>query len=196
MANATYQLSIAGTHYNQFVENVICFKGDLAAGIDTMAESEDLVESWLSNVVTAWLACVPPTYLIDRLSARCLLPAGPSSVFHHQVINDAHIGTFGTAAASENLCPAVNLIPPMGVKSQGRVYLPCVAKTAIDNNKFVAGYITAVNALFNLMAAGFANSATTWKTAVYSKKNGTSSLSLAHSLSAAIGFQGRRRRPI
>jgi len=196
MANATFQLSITCTHYNQFIENVMCFQGDLADGSQPYTQGKDLVDSWYGSIRTLWLGVLPPTVTLDRLSTRCLLPSGPSNGYHRQVINDALVGTFGTAAQSENLCPAVNLIPPMGVKTQGRTYLPCVPKTAIDNNTFTAGYITAVNALFTALEAGFADSATTWKLAIYSKKNRTSSLALQHSLSAAIGFQGRRRRPL
>jgi hypothetical protein len=196
MANATFQLSIACTHYNQFVENVLCFQGDLADGSQPLTQGRDLIDAWQNDLETLWLACLPPTVLIDRYSARCLLPSGPSNVAHKQVINDAHIGTFGTAAQSENLCPAVNLIPPMGVKSQGRVYMPCVPKTGIDNNVYTSGYITAINAAFHQMLVGMSASATVWKLAVYSKKNATSSLCTATSLSAAIGFQGRRRKPL
>jgi hypothetical protein len=196
MANATYQMSITGTHYNQFVENVLCFQGSLADGTQTLEEGQDLIDAWIDGIIDPWCATLPETYTLDRLSTRCLLPAGPSNVAHRQVINQAFVGTFGTGAVSENLCPVMNLIPPMGVKSQGRVYMPCVAKTAIDNNQFVAGYVTAMNALFDAMIAGFSTSATDWKLAIYSKKNGTSSLALNHSLSAAIGFQGRRRRPL
>jgi hypothetical protein len=196
MANATYQLSVTGTHYNQFVENVMCFQGDTADGTQTLAEGQDLIDSFVSAIVPSWLACLPPTYTLDRLSTRCVVPSGPSNVAHSQVINSALIGTFGTGAVSENLCPAVNLIPPMGIKTQGRVYMPCIAKTAIDNNQFVTGYRTAVNSVFGLMRIGFSISAITWKLAIFSKKNGTSSLCLASSLSAAIGFQGRRRKPL
>lgn len=196
MANATYQLSLTATHYNEFLENVLHFQGDLADGSQPFAEGQDLVDAFLSAILPAWLATIPPTVLVDRLSTRCVLPAGPSNGYHHQVVNDAHIGTFGTAAQSLNLCPVVNLIPPMGVKSQGRVYMPCVAKTAIDNNQFVAGYITTIHTLFDAMIAGFSNSATVWKLAIYSKKNGTSSLALNYNLSPAIGFQGKRRKPL
>lgn len=196
MANATYQLSITCTHYNQFVENVMCFQGDLADGSQPLTEGRDLIDSFMGEIMTQWLSCLPPTVTIDRLSTRCLLPGGPSQVAHLQVINMALTGGDGSGAASENLCPAVNLIPPMGVKSGGRVYMPCVAKESVDNNQFVAGYRTAINATFEAMRVGFANSATTWKLAIFSKKNGTSSLTTAHSLSAALGYQGRRRKPL
>lgn len=196
MSNATYQLSITGTHYNQFVENVLCFQGDLAVGTQTLTEGKDLIDSFVNDAEADWLACLPPTYTLDRYSARCLLPAGPSNVAHLQRINAAKIGTSGTGAQSENLCPVMNLIPPMGVKSQGRVYMPCIAKEDIDNNALQAGYIAAMNILFDQLITGIAVSATTWKLAVYSKKLATSSLVQAHSLSAAIGFQGRRRKPL
>lgn len=196
MANATYQLTVTGTHYNQFVENVFAFQGDDADGTQTLAEGADLIQAWIDNIATEWLGCLPPTYTLDRLSARCLIPTGPNNEAHQQVVNDALIGTLGTGAVAENLCPVVNLIPPMGIKSQGRIYMPCIPKTALDDNQFTAGYIVAVNSAFDNMISGFSNSSTTWHLAIYSKKNGTSSLAQLHSLSAAIGFQGRRRRPL
>lgn len=196
MANATYQLSITCTHYNQFVENVLHFQGDLADGSQPLAEGLDLIDSFRVVAMPLWIACLPPTVTQDRLSTRCVLPAGPSNGAHQQVINSAFIGTFGTGAQSENLCPAINLIPPMGVKSGGRVYMPCVPKEAIDNNQFTTAYRTAINVLFDLLRGGFSNSSTTWKLAIFSKKLSISSLATAHSLSAAIGYQGRRRKPL
>lgn len=196
MSNATYQLVIQGTHYHEAIENVLTFKGDLADGSQPMTEGADLVDAFEGAVRTLYLGCLPPTFLLDRYVTRCMLPAGPSNNYHRQIINDARVGTFGTAAQSDNLCPAINLIPPMGVKSGGRIYMPCVPKTAIDNNLFTAGYIAAVQAFMAPLIAGFSNSATVWKLAIYSKKNATSSLAAAFSLSAAIGFQGKRRKPI
>ncbi len=196
MSNATYQLTITGIHYNQFVENVLVFRAATADGVQTLTEGADLIQAWLDNISNAWLSVLPPTYQIDRLSARCLLPVGPNNEAHQQVINDALIGLSGTGAVAENLCPVVNLIPPMGVKSQGRVYMPCIAKTDLDSNQYAAGYISAIGTLFTNMQAGFSNSSLEWFQAIYSKKNFTSSLALSFSLSAAIGFQGRRRKPI
>ncbi len=196
MANSTYALTVTGTHYNQFVENVFHFQGDLAAGVQTLTEGNDLISSFLSGATTQFQDCLPPTYLLDRLSARCVIPGGPGNNAHQQVIGSALAGTSGTGAASENLCPVMNLIPPMGVKSQGRIYMPCIAKEDINNNQMQAGYIAAMNTFFDALIAGIAASATTWKLAIFSSKNGTSSLVQSHSLSAAIGFQGRRRRPL
>jgi hypothetical protein len=197
MSNATYELRVTGTHYNQFVENVFHFQGDLASGTQPYTEGTDLISSFVNgSAIDDYRACLPPTYTMDRLSARCVLPGGPSQGAHKQVINSGFVGTSGTAAASENLCPVVNLIPPMGVKSQGRIYMPCIAKEDVNNNQLQAGYITAIHFIFNELIAGISDSATLWKLAIYSKKLGTSSLVQTHTLSAAIGFQGRRRKPL
>jgi len=196
MANATYQLTITCTHFQQFVENTLCFIGDTADGTQTYQEGQDLIDAFTGGPETEWRACLPPTVRIDRYSTRCLLPSGPSLGAHKQVVNSALVGTSGTAAQSENLCPVMNLIPPMGIKSQGRVYMPCIAKEDINDNVYTGGYITAMNALFDELIAGISNSSIVWKLAIYSKKNGTSARAISHSLSAAIGFQGRRRRPI
>ncbi len=196
MSNATYALTITGTHYNQFLETVMHFQGDLAVGTDTLTEGRDLIEAFRSQCEDDWLACLPPTFTLDRYVTACVLPAGSNGNAHLQMVNAGKIGTSGTAAASENLCPVVNLIPPMGIKSQGRVYMPCIAKEDIDNNIIQAGYRAATTTVFTEFRTGMVNSATRWKMAIYSKKNGTSSLMQSFSLSAAIGFQGRRRRPL
>jgi len=196
MANATYALSITGTHFQQFVENVYHFQGDLATGAQPWTEGNDLIDAFRAGGETNMLACLPPTFRLDRYTARCVIPNGPGNNAHQQVVNDAAVGTSGTGAASENLCPVMNLIPPMGVKSQGRIYMPCIAKEDVNNNALQAGYIAAMTTYFDALIAGINNSATVWKLAVYSKKLTTSSLVLQHSLSAAIGYQGRRRRPL
>ena len=196
MPTATYALSIQGTHYHEYVENVIHFIGDGAAGIETLAEGADLADSWVDNVLDAYLDLLPPTYLFDRVEARVVKPAGNSNVYHRQFINAGHVGTLGTAAAADNLCPSITLIPPMGFKSPGRIYMPCIPKESIDNNTYVALYQTLMGTFMTAMFGPFANSTINWAVAIYSRKNDTSVLAQAYTLSASIGFQSRRRKPV
>lgn len=196
MANATYLLSIIGTCGGEFCENVMAFQGDLADGSNTYAESQDLVEAFQNAEEVPWLACLPATYQLRRYEARIAEPAKNSNRYHRDRTPDNKIGTAGSAAQSDNLCPSISLIPPMGIKSAGRVFMPSIDKTSIANNQYTSGYIADLHNVFDDMIAGFTASTITWKLAIFSRKTGTSSRAQATVISPAIGFQGKRRKPL
>jgi hypothetical protein len=108
----------------------------------------------------------------------------------------AAVGQRGTEAVSEQLCPCVTLIPIMGVKSAGRIFLPAVDKNDINLNKPVAGYKTAISNLITAMIAGFSLLSGTIELVIYSRKLNSNSVCSTFNLSPVIGYQRRRARPV
>lgn len=196
MATTVHQLIISGLHYGQHVENVMNFIGDPTDGTQSLAEGKDLVDSWRAVIESKWLASLPPTYQLLRYEAGIVKPRTSQGNYHLQLINSGLIGTDGVEAQSDNLCPSITTIPPMGTKSPGRIYMPCIAKTSITNNQYTSAYGLLIADLMNELVAGFAASAITWTLAIYSKKNDSATPALSWTLSPAIGFQGKRRRPL
>lgn len=196
MATATYALTISGLHYGKRLENVMHFTGDPADGSNTLAEGKDLIDSFVDAAELNFLNCLPPTYQILRYSANVVHPRKISNVPHMDVTNAAKNGSFGTEAQSDNLCPSITLIPPMGIKSPGRIFMPCIAKEAIANNVYTGTYVTDLDIFMQSILADFAISSTQWHLAVYSRKNDTAVRALAYTTSPAIGFQSKRRRPV
>ncbi len=195
MATENYLLSIQGSIAGQFNECVLCFQSAGLSSVDTLGEGGDLINSFIAHAQAKWLAMLPGSYNLDLLSARRAFPK-PSA--NAMVQNQAFsvTGTRGASATTYNCCPSIFLIPQMGVKSGGRVFLPGVAQGDIINNAYLAAYRTAIDTFFIQCIAGLAGSGTNWQLAVFSRKTASASLVASYGPSTRIGFQGRRRKPV
>jgi hypothetical protein len=195
MASELYELSVQGDHNGQALENVMLYQGDNLTANETWPNGRDLVNSWIANIKAKWLATLPASYSLSRLAARRVTPK-VSAVYHNQFQAFIEVGTFGSTAQSFQLCPTVFLVPPMGVKSGGKIFMPAIDTTAINGNVYTAPYITAINALMAAMTANFGTGAITWQQAIFSRKLSIHSLVQAWTLSTRVGFQSRRRKPV
>ncbi len=195
MATEFYLLSIQGSVNGQYNEVVQCFQGVGVASADTLAAGSDLLAAWDASVRAKWLAALPASYNLDRIAARRAFPK-PSATAHAQYLYGTQIGSGTGAGASYNLCPCIIMIPPLGVKSAGKTFMPAVPDGAIINNVIQTAYNTTLNTLFNQLITGFTGSLATWTLAVYSRKNNSGSLVQAITKSLKLGFQGRRRKPV
>ncbi len=194
MATENYLLSIQGDVNGQYNECILCLQSSGLSSVDTLGEGGDLINAFIAHGQAAWLNMLPATYSLMSLSARRAFPK-PSAQAHTQNQAFAVIGTRGTSATTYNVCPSVFLIPQMGVKSGGRVFLPCVPQGDIVNGAYVAGYRTAIDTFFGTAITGWAGSGTNWQLAVFSRKNVSASIVASFGPSSRIGFQGRRRKP-
>lgn len=195
MATGTYLLGVQGTVQGQYRENILCFQGSIVDPNDTLAMGNDLIGAWIAHAEAPWLAMFPGSYFVDLYSARRATPK-PSAVAKRQYQSFSQAGTLGLAATSYNLCPSIFLVPPMGTKSGGRIFLPCCPQGQIVNNAYQAPFQTAMNNFMNTVTAGIAGAATTWTLAIFSRKLTSTSLVFSWGLSERLGFQGRRRSPV
>jgi hypothetical protein len=195
MSQELYELSVQGTHNGEFVETVMHFEGDNLTSVNTLLNGEDLINSWFANVKADFLATLPASYTMERLTARRVVPA-QSGGAHLQFTHAAWPGTLGSISASYQLCPTVFLIPTMGTKTGGKIFMPALATTQVGSNVYAPGYITAIDNFIGDMVANFGTGAPTWQLAVYSRKHGTWASVVAWQLSTRFGFQSRRRKPV
>lgn len=195
MATENYLLSVQGVSQASYLESVLCFQSAGLSSTDTLDAGADLISAFIGHGLAFWLNCCADTYNCTALTARRAFPT-PSATAVRQFQFGAQTGGLGTSGVGLNLCPSIFLVPPMGVKSGGRVFMPPAAASEIVNNSYSAGYITAINTFFAACISGLAGSGTNWKLAIYSRKTASASLALAFTPSARIGFQGRRRQPV
>lgn len=195
MATENYLLSIGGIAGASFNECVLCFQSAGLSSNDTLDAAGDLINAFNAHAATEWLACLPGTYFLQTLTARRAFPK-PSATAVAQNQPFTVGGTVAGDMTSLSLCPSVFLVPPMTVKTGGKIFMPCVAQSQIVDNTYAAGYVTAIDALMTKLTTGLAGSGTSWKLAIYSRKNISASLVLSWVLSPRIGFQGRRRKPV
>jgi hypothetical protein len=194
MAIGLYRTEWRGSLTGQFRENVMHWRLDPDPAANPFDTANDLALALNTTFKPLWLAMMPPDYALDALMVRRIQPTG-GCYATIDYVSLTEIGTRGAEALSQQLCPCVSLIPPMGIKSAGRVFLPAVAKTDIQLNVYLNTYRTAVSNFFTPAIAGFSVSGGTAKLGIYSRKTNTSSDAITFNLSPALGYQRKRARP-
>ncbi len=194
MANETFELRIQGMHVNEYTENVLHFQSNGTDPNDTLVSGINLLDGWIANMQTLWLAMLPATYFLQGYAARRATPK-PSSVAKAQFGAAAVPGTRGSTGESNQLCPEIFLVPSAGTKSGGKIFLPCVAQGDISGNVKVAGYNTAILNFISALISGFTQSGITWASVVYSRKLHTTSTTINAHTTPLVGYQKVRRSP-
>lgn len=196
MATELYQLRVAGMHQQEYNECVFYIQGDNLSAGDVIVNAKDLLDSWETNVKGSWLPMLPPTYYLDRVTAKRQDSSAGGVEVVLQYDNNTETGTAGGPAQATQLCPIVRLIPPMGVKSAGRFFLPAIYSGDINNGAPTASWITR---LANLMSAWLLNNfgvgSIQWQLAIYSRKLDQFHLAQDFDTSPIVGWQKRRQRP-
>lgn len=194
MPNRCYAISIEGQLLGNYRENVLHFQSTGTNDNDTLAASESLNGGWFTNIMGLWLATLPASYQLYRLSSR-RVDLKPSATGHRYLGIGTHPGTRGTDATSQQCCPSIFLIPTMGTFSGGKIFWPAIPQGDLVNNVVSTGWQTAVDACIAAMVSGFTSSSITWSLAIYSKKRNTISAVTSHSYSPYVGFLVKRRGP-
>lgn len=193
MATDYYRLRVQGLHQTEYNECVMFFKGTNLDAADYLLNADDLLQSWTGSILSAWLALMPSSYQVCRISAAKASVGGSSEVNQQYTIN-TQVGAVSGGAASQQLCPVIRLIPPMGVKTAGKIFLPCIAESQVDANIVNSTWLTNVDTLMGLVIAGFANGTITWSQVIYSRKLTIFSDVVSYDTSPIIGFQRKRQR--
>jgi hypothetical protein len=194
MATELYQLRVSGRHGLEYNECVFYYIGENLAAGDVIVNAKDLLTQWVATLQPLWLDLFPSTYQLDRLTAKRQDVAGGVDVVT-QYQAGAVLGSISGEANSNQLCPIIRWIPPMGTKSAGRNFLPCIAESDIDNNIVTAGWLANVDAFGDAAIAGFGAAGITWTQAVYSRKLNLYHKAQDFDTSPIVGWQKRRQRP-
>jgi hypothetical protein len=195
MAKELYQLRISGIHTSEYFENVLYFEGDNLSAGDVIHNANDLLSNFENNAISAYLDLLPQTCYVDRLTAKRQDVAGGIEC----VKQFDYLGQNGTVSGNASgwqLCPIVRLIPPMGVKSAGRFFLPAIGEADIANNVPGAGWISRLSTMMSILLAGMSDGAITWKPAIYSRKLVAYHLVQDYDTSPIVGWQSRRKKPV
>lgn len=194
MSTELYVLELHGTHSSEYWQNNIYFEGENLSAGDVIVNARDLISNWRNNAEDQYLALLPSTVALERLVARRVDVAGGISVVHQYQFFDI-VGAVAGGASSYQLCPIVRLIPPNGVKSAGRFFLPAIAESQIANNIPSGTWVTNLGSLMTILLSGMNDGAITWTVAIYSRKLNQFHKAADYDTSPIIGWQSRRRRP-
>ena len=194
VANEVYQLAIQGFLNSNWRENVMCFRGTGVDTNDTKKASKDLIDAWSLHIRSNFLALLPNTYILQNMMCKRVSPFGS---FSSRLILESGLfsGTTSAPATTQQCCPSIFMVPAMGVKSGGKIFLPGISQGDITNNAFTAGYNTRINTFMSSMTTGFAGTLYTWQLVIFSRKLNTNSIVQSWHLSPFIGFVRKRQWP-
>jgi hypothetical protein len=193
MAVDHYQLRIIGLHETQYNEVVCHWRGTNLTAADYIANADDLCKSWDDTLKGFWLDIMPQSYQLLRLAAKKASPGGGGEATLQYQFGTTP-GNVSGGAAAQQLCPVIGLIPPMGIKSAGRMFLPAIPESMIASNVVSAGWLSVVDDLMLGAMAGIAFSSITWDQAIYSRKNTSFAEVVDYTTSPIVGFMRKRQR--
>jgi hypothetical protein len=195
VATRTYQLVVEGVQNTSYRACVLHFQSGGTNDNDTLAAAESLCAAWDASAKAQFLATLPPTYNLVRITARRvdLKPSATGCIFYG---TGAAPGTRGSDCTGQQTCPSVFLVPTMGTKSGGRIFWPSIPQADIVSSSLAAAWQTVVNTVLATMISGITNAGITWTLGVYSRKLNLVSNVASHSFSPVVGFQGKRRKPV
>lgn len=195
MATETYELRIEGVNMASYRETVLHFSGVGVASGDTLAAGESLITGFRASLESLFLTRLPASYNLMMYSARRVSPK-PSAVARTGFDYGALAGSVGSASVGQQICPVIFLVPTMGTKSGGKIFVPAVSAGDIINSAYTGPWKTAWANFIVAAQAGFAAGGITWTLAIYSRKHNTTSPVTSFAYSPVIGFQSKRRKPV
>lgn len=193
MATDYYQLRVQGLHQTEYNECVLHFRGVNLTAADYIPNAQNLLLAFQALVQSQWLAVLPASYQLLRLTAKKASPGGGGEQTGQYQFN-AEPGAVAGGAAAQQLCPVIILIPPMGIKTAGKIFMPCIAESQIQANVVNSTWQADIATLMGTLITGFTDSVITWDLAIYSRKNASFSEVADYSLSPIVGFQRKRQR--
>lgn len=195
MPDELHRVEWRGNLGGQYRDNVMHFRITGATNDTPFLNSNALIAFLNSTIKPLFLACLPTDYYLDSIFARRLAPTtGQYAAYDAEPFSQQ--GTRGVNAVSESLCPCITLIPPMDIKSAGKIFMPAVDKGDYNLNVPLAGYVTVINTLMSALVTGGSVAGGTATLCIFSRKTNTTSVIAAYHLSPVIGYQRRRARPV
>jgi hypothetical protein len=194
MATEVYECRLNGIHQTQWCQNVLHFQGVGTDPTDPFAGAQSLCDGVVANLKSPWLGMLPITYTFMSIQTR-RISAKPSITRFKSYLFGTEFGGRGSLGESYQLCPSLFLVPTMGAKSGGKIFLPAVAQADIISNALQTAYKTAIQSFITALIAGFTQAGITWASGVWSKKTRTFSATTAAQISPLLGYQKRRRAP-
>jgi len=195
MAIELHRVEFRGNLAGQYRENVTHWNILSPATSVAFTNSNAIAGFIHTSIRPLFLACLPPDYSLDAIFVRRLGPTG-GPYANVDYASGSQPGSRGTIAVSEQLCPCVTMIPPMGVKSAGKLFMPAVDKGDVNLNVYLAGYVTVVNTFMAACVAGGSVVGSTTNMVIFSRKLNTQNPIASYHLSPVIGYQRRRAHPI
>jgi len=196
MAQQTYRLVITGNAAGQFVQNVLHYQFDDAGYTTSQVAAAQLITKWHNTNAALWRAILPTDYLLKSYKAVKVTGGGGFSSFLPNPGTQA--GTRPGAQSASALNPVVIITPIPLTRARGKIFLPGISETDIQDGVFTAAYTSAVTSALSTLLDDLVLAGGGTPTAVYGwlKKDGVTFVTGDNSfLSQNLGTQRRRMKP-
>lgn len=198
MANDVYQVNVIGSVANEYVENVWHFESSALNSVTPGADAAALLTALQSSVQTPFLACLPDDYELGGYKAkRVNNTGGPSAV----LLAGGAAGAIGATSAVSGegaviTCGYFNSLGPSMRWRTTRIFMPGLPQDAISEGEFRALYIAAVQAFADDLVTPITAGPNTLTYCAYSKAMGHPYAVNPPQVSALVGTQRRRFKPV
>jgi hypothetical protein len=194
MANDVYQLVIVGQSAGQFYENVLHFKNGSTNDPDPVAGASSLIEGFVNTLQDSLVDCMCVDTSITGYKAKRVNNGGGPTVAEPQVSVPGTVS--GTSATSAT---ASLLLVPFVRSSKfysGKVFIPGLSESMLAGNVISGTLITLLDSFANNLASSFTQTPHTWDYVVWSRTVSLPFTPFDITVSAKVGIQRRRLKPV
>jgi len=200
MATKAVRTNISGFLRGQFVQNVLHWLVIESGTVDDFTTATNVNAAIVAEMASYYLACLPEDYVGSSLRSQVITTVthpghGPVSVA--QVGFNGEVGERTGTLAVTSIGPII--IAPFEVSGNprsGKIYLPGVTETDVNNNRLTDELLDAIGALEDLLVALIAMAGSdTMKYQVYSPSEVEVYTPLGMYVSTQVGSIRNRQRP-
>jgi len=193
-----YECTLSGTLAGQFVQTVFHVNYNNGSSQPPFFAAKDIAEQLVAagEFVVKFTDALTSTYDATSLRVRRVGPTGgPTAIVLAGGMSQSQ-GQRDAGISSAQVNPLVILIPSVAPAKTGRIFIPGVAESDIDNMFIVSGLITALTDLIAYMVAGTTIAGGGITFAVLRRATKVGDPIDAGYVSPLIGTQRRRLRPV
>lgn len=196
MATRTYQLIPSFNTVGQFAQSIWHYQFDDAGFTTTKDAAEALIVAFDTAHRTELRACLPTDVTLISYRARLRSAVGGFNAF--SPISATNAGTRAGTQSASALNPVAIFFPLNPAHGRGKWFIPGVSETDIEDGRFTAGYISAINTQLGTMFDDLTLVGGGGPTAVFgwfSTATNAFRIPIRNQLSLNLGTQRRRMRP-
>lgn len=200
MPAEAYELIVSGILSGQFVQNVLHVNVDNSGSSNPYTVAYDLLETLIGTVQfdQKWTDALPADYRITSLRCkRVLVTGGPTAILLAGALTQSVGQRTGSIQAAQ-VNPVIVLLTTTRPNRPGRIFLPGISETDMDDMVYTAGIIAAIGEVEAMLITNFTLDTLAYA-ANFAVRRTTTAASddiTAARLSPLVGTQRRRLRPV
>lgn len=193
MATDVYQLTVIGQSAGQFYENVLHFTNGVTSSVDPTTACDNLMDGFINAVQGDFVNCMAADSSVTGYKAKRINNGGSTTVARPITPVPGTVASTSctSATASCLLIPFVRT----GKFYTGKVFIPGLPESQVTGNA-IGGTQVANVMTFSGALETFTESPFTWDFVIWSRTVSLPFVPYDFTVSAKVGIQRRRLRPV